>query len=44
VVWDSPCHCWKAAFRINVNACDPTPTWKIELDLSSLAERARFGG
>jgi LPS-assembly protein len=44
LVWDSPCHCWKAAVAVVVNSCDLRPAFHFTIDLSSLAERAHPGG
>jgi LPS-assembly protein len=39
LVWDSPCHCWKAGVTASFFECDPNPRFGFVVDLSSLAER-----
>lgn len=37
LVWDSPCHCWKAGVSAILNECDEHPRFQLILDLSALA-------
>ncbi|GEJ58037.1 LPS-assembly protein LptD [Anaeromyxobacter diazotrophicus] len=37
LVWDSPCHCWKAGLVAVLNECDVHPRFQFIIDLSSLA-------
>ena len=37
LVWDSPCHCWRAGFTAVLNECDDRPRFQLVVDLSALA-------
>ena len=37
LIWDSPCHCWRAGFTAMLNECDKFPTFHLVVDLSALA-------
>jgi LPS-assembly protein len=37
LVWDSPCHCWKAGVSAILNECDDHPSFHFILDLSAIA-------
>ena len=37
LIWDSPCHCWRAGFTAVLNECDAFPTFHFVVDLSALA-------
>jgi LPS-assembly protein len=37
LVWDSPCHCWKAGVVAVLNECNTHPAFTFVLDLSSIA-------
>ena len=37
LIWDSPCHCWRAGFTAILNECDKFPTFHLVVDLSALA-------
>ena len=36
LVWDSPCHCWKAGLTAVLNECDDRPRFGVVVDFSSL--------
>lgn len=40
LVWDSPCHCWKAGVSAILNECDDHPSFQLIIDLSSIASGA----
>jgi LPS-assembly protein len=37
LIWDSPCHCWRAGFTAVLNECDAFPAFHFVVDLSALA-------
>ena len=40
MVWDSPCHCWKAGFTVVLNECLDAPQFGLVIDLSALGAGA----
>lgn len=40
VVWDSPCHCWKAGLNATLNECDDRPRVGFVIDMSSVTSHA----